>query len=58
MVSEVLLSIREVAKRQHLNYETVRRWLKAGKLRGYQIGKQWRVKESDIILFCKPNKVP
>jgi excisionase family DNA binding protein len=51
MTDEPALKVAEVAARLRLNPETVRRWLNAGKLRGYRLGKTsagWRVPESEV----------
>lgn len=49
------LTPNEVAKQLQVCYETIRRWLESGKLKGYKMGKQWRIKESDLGSFPKPN---
>jgi excisionase family DNA binding protein len=37
------LTTDEVAAALRLNRVTIQRWLKSGRLRGYQIGRSWRV---------------
>ncbi|HZQ37077.1 MAG TPA: helix-turn-helix domain-containing protein [Dehalococcoidia bacterium] len=54
MADESELTVAEVAARLRLNPETVRRWLKAGRLRGYRLGGTkagWRVRVSDLEAF-------
>lgn len=55
MSKEIWLSIEDVAERLHVNSETVRRWLQSGEMKGYKMGKQWRIKESDVDSIFKPN---
>ncbi|MCA1646782.1 MAG: helix-turn-helix domain-containing protein [Chloroflexi bacterium] len=49
-----LLTVQEVAARLKMNPETVRRWLRDGKLQGYLLGGDrggYRVAESDLKEF-------
>jgi excisionase family DNA binding protein len=49
-----LLTVQQVAARLKLNPETVRRWLREGKLRGYLLGGDrsgYRVAEHDLDAF-------
>ena len=49
---EELLTIEQVALRLQVDDETVRRWLVAGKLKGFKIGGSlWRVSESELKEF-------
>jgi excisionase family DNA binding protein len=51
MVNEPLLTVDEVAQQLRLNPETVRRWLKSGRMRGHRLGGDragWRIPESEI----------
>lgn len=46
-----LLTVAEVAQVLRLNPETVRRWLRQGRLHGISLGSDrggWRVRESDL----------
>ena len=43
-----LLTLGEVAKRINVHPETVRRWLKEGRIRGIRIGRDWRFDPDDI----------
>jgi len=46
-----LLTVREVADLLRVDVVTVRRWLKAGKLKGFKLGwKSWRVWRKDLPL--------
>ncbi len=55
-----LLTVREVAERLRSSPETVRRWLRQGKLRGFRPGGTrlgYRVAESDLQRFlAQPNQ--
>jgi excisionase family DNA binding protein len=43
-----ILTIHEAAARLKLKPETVRDWLKAGKLKGVKLGRVWRVDAEDL----------
>jgi excisionase family DNA binding protein len=48
---EQLLTVAQVARRLGLNEETIRRWIKAGKLRAIRFGSNragYRIKRSDV----------
>lgn len=47
-----MLTVRQVAERLQLNPETVRRWIRAGKLRAVSLGSDsagFRVPESELV---------
>lgn len=44
---------REIAKILKVAYMTVYRWIRAGKLKAYQIEKQYRVKDTDLQGFIE-----
>ncbi len=46
-----LLTIKETAVRLRVCYETIARYLRAGKLRGFKVGHNWRIKEEDLEAF-------
>jgi excisionase family DNA binding protein len=49
-----LLTVADIAERLRLNPETVRRWLRDGRLRGIRLGERragWRVSERDLAAF-------
>ena len=53
-MNERLLTVREVAERIRSSPETVRRWLRQGKLRGFRPGGTklgYRVSESELQRF-------
>ncbi len=43
----------EVAKMLKVAYMTVYRWIRAGKLKAYQVQKQYRIKEVDLKGFIE-----
>jgi len=50
----------EVAKRLGVSTMTVRRWVKAGKIKAYQIGREFRIPESEVLRLLEgklPDKV-
>src|SRR6266498_2014618 len=46
-------TVDEVAQMLGVNASTVLRWLNSGDLLGFQLGKQWRIAESDIEEFIE-----
>jgi excisionase family DNA binding protein len=53
MNEQRLLTVREVAERLRSSPETVRRWLRAGKLRGLLLSQQggYRIPDSELRRF-------
>ena len=59
MAQEDWLTVGQVAQRMGLkNAETVRRWLRTGKLRGTLISDRmgWRVRPADLGRFIQPGR--
>lgn len=50
-------SIQEVATLLKVAYLTVYRWIQAGKLPSYQVGKQYRINRLDFEKFMQNYKV-
>lgn len=48
-----LLTPEEAAERLNVSPVTIRKWLRAGKLRGVKVSVLWRVKESDLNDFIE-----
>ena len=48
---EKLYTVGELCKRYDVQPITIWRWIKAGKLKAYKIGKSFRVYESDLVRF-------
>ncbi len=53
MPEEKLLTPPQVATRLQVNERTVTQWLRKGHLRGFKIGKEWRVSTRDLEAFLK-----
>ena len=46
-----LLTIKEVAGYCQVDEKTIRRWIEAGNLSAFKLGRQWRVAEKDFRKF-------
>jgi len=55
---EQLLSLDDVASRLQVSDQTVRRWIKSGKLAAYKPGLEWRIKPSDLEEFLRARSSP
>ncbi len=44
----LLLTPTDVAKRLQVKKGTVTQWLRKGRLRGYRIGREWRISADDL----------
>ncbi len=53
MEDQNLLTVIEVAKRLRVTPEAVRRWLRAGQLKGFMLGDRggWRVRAGEVESF-------
>ena len=61
LAEDRLLTVPEVAQRVGANEDTVRRWLRAGKLKGRKLGGDrlgYRVLESDLAAFIRGEQPP
>ena len=50
-------STNEVAKALHVNIITIKRWVQKGLLPGYKLGKEYRIKKSDLDKFMAERKI-
>ncbi len=50
-----LITATQVAQRLQVNERTVTQWLRTGYLRGFKIGKEWRVSARDLEAFLERN---
>ena len=52
-----LYSVKEVADILDMNPETIKRYIHKKELKAYKIGREWRIKESDLkeFLFKESN---
>ena len=53
MSEDKLLTPSQVAQQLQINERTVTNWLRRGRLRGFKIGKEWRVSASDLENFLE-----
>ncbi len=53
MTEKKLLTPTQVALRLQVNERTVTQWLRKGHLRGFKIGKEWRVSARDLEAFLE-----
>ncbi len=58
MNNDKLLTPVDIAKRLQVNERTVTQWLRKGQLRGFKVGKEWRVSVNDLeaLLEASANK--
>lgn len=47
----------EVAVMLKVVYLTVYRWVRAGKLKAYKVGKQYRISKEQLDLFLEPGSI-
>jgi excisionase family DNA binding protein len=53
MGAEKLFTPEDAAKALLVKPETLRGWLRTGKLKGVKVGRLWRVRETDLEAFLK-----
>ncbi len=53
MTEDKLLTPPQVAQQLQVNERTVTQWLRRGHLRGFKIGKEWRVSSRDLEAFLE-----
>lgn len=53
MAQEKLLTPAQVAERLQIHERTVTRWLRDGYMRGFKLGKEWRIAPSDLQAFME-----
>ncbi len=56
MFNKEMLTVEEVATYLRTTPNTVYRWLRAGKLSGVKIGKEWRIKQETLSAFIDDDK--
>ncbi len=52
-MDEQLLTPHQVAERFQVDERTVTLWLRKGHLRGFKVGKEWRVSAQDLTAFLE-----
>ena len=55
-MEEEFLTPQDIARILKVSYMSVYRWIKAGKLKAYQVEKQFRVKKTDFDQFLEVYK--
>ena len=53
MTEEKLMTPPQVARRLQVNERTVTLWLRKGHLRGFKVGKEWRISPDDLQVFLE-----
>lgn len=53
MIEKKLLTPPQVADQLQVNERTVTQWLRKGHLRGFKIGKEWRIASADLEAFLE-----
>ena len=53
MADEQLLTPAQVAERLQIHERTVTRWLRGSYLRGFKLGKEWRIAPADLQDFME-----
>lgn len=53
MIEDKLWTPPQVAERLQVNERTVTQWLRKGHLRGFKIGKEWRIAQRDLQAFLE-----
>lgn len=53
---EKLYSAEETAEILQIKTDTVRRYIRSGKIRAVKVGKAWRISETDIKVFLTPQE--
>ncbi|WP_374709331.1 helix-turn-helix domain-containing protein [Desmospora profundinema] len=51
-----MLTPEEAAERLAVSPNTIRKWLRSGKLQGYKLPNVWRIRESDLNQFIEKGK--
>lgn len=51
-----VLTLKEIAEKLKLHPNTLRRYIKEGKLPAMKFGRVWRVEEEDLKEFMRANK--
>jgi len=49
------MTIPEAARRLSIHPETVRKWLRSGRMSGVKLGNAWRLRDSDLTAFVTAN---
>jgi excisionase family DNA binding protein len=53
LLNRVLLTPAQVAKQLQVEERTITQWLRGQRLRGFKIGKEWRIAEKELESFLE-----
>lgn len=53
-----MLTVPQAAQRVNRNPETIRRWIRSGRLRAHKVGTQHVIAEADLIELVQDNLLP
>ncbi len=53
MAEERLLTPAQIADRLQVKERTVVQWLRIGRMRGFKVGKEWRISPDDLTAFLE-----
>ena len=56
MAETELMTIDEAARYLKVCRKTLYRWLRAGRLKGYRVGRQWRLRRADLDRWLEENQ--
>lgn len=48
-----LMTPMQIAERLQISERTITQWLRKGHLRGFKIGKEWRISQGDLDAFLE-----
>lgn len=51
-----MLTIKQAAEQLNVHWKTVYSHVVSGKLTAYRVGRQWRIKQEDIVRYLEGNK--
>ncbi len=58
VVSSYMLTVPEAARRASRDAETIRRWIRSGKLRAHKVGTQHIIEEDDLDGLLRVDAIP
>jgi excisionase family DNA binding protein len=53
-----MMSVREAAERVDRDPETIRRWIRSGRLPSRQVGTRYVIDERDLLALTQPDTLP
>ena len=56
MEKEKYLTPEEISVQYNVKADTIRKWIRQGKIRAAKLGRVWRISESDLRDFIRFNK--